>query len=105
MKTLMMILLPVASVVLMGCAGSDSSAYDWPEVLHANTAAQPAPATAAVDSTRPSNGPTTRETFGELSLEEALARTRSHPDLAQARARVEAAAGRLQQAGTLPNPN
>jgi cobalt-zinc-cadmium efflux system outer membrane protein len=52
----------------------------------------------------PGVGATTNQ-LGALTLEQALALAEQHhPQLAEARALVEAAAGRAQQAGTRPNP-
>ncbi|HLF93760.1 MAG TPA: hypothetical protein VJB14_09860, partial [Planctomycetota bacterium] len=46
-----------------------------------------------------------RQELADLTLDGALAiAERTHPDLAAARARVEAAEGRVTQAGLLPNP-
>jgi outer membrane protein, heavy metal efflux system len=55
-------------------------------------------------STQAATRPTTQSSMASFTLEQALEHSRAHPDLAAARARVEAATGRVQQAGLLPNP-
>ncbi len=79
------------ALLLSGCAGA-AEPLPLPEADHGPASRRPAP-------------PPPPRGAARLSIEQALdLADRHHPELAAYRARVEAAEGRAQQAGLLPNP-
>src|SRR5947207_1804977 len=84
--------LSAGGLLLAGCVTSSSSVAPLPEMLVVAPEAHP-----VVHAEAPATGPLTLERLQALAEE-------NQPDLASARARAEAARGRLVQAGLYPNP-
>lgn len=101
MKALLMVMATAsASALLWGCSAGRSEETAWTPPSFSSDSWS----TSASTTARATTLPTTQSSVAALTLEQALERSRAHPDLVAARARVEAATGRVQQAGLLPNP-
>lgn len=95
----------VIPLVVTGLLGGCASEPTWePPPLTSGGWTAPAATASTLPTTAPSGGLPQRQTLNSLTLEQAMERAQGHPTLAEARAQVQAAGGRLEQAGLFPNP-
>jgi cobalt-zinc-cadmium efflux system outer membrane protein len=95
-----LILMVIVSALLLGCSSGRSDETAW---IPPQFSSEPW-SVASSSTTRATGLPVTRPSLAGITLDQALRHSRGHPDLIAARARAEAATGRIQQAGLLPNP-